>query len=73
MADRNEIATRLLGAGRAATTPVAVVHWGTTDAQRVIRSTLGALADVELPTPAVIVIGAVAALDLGPTDPAGHA
>jgi uroporphyrinogen III methyltransferase / synthase len=67
MADRTEIATRLLASGREPATPVAVVHWGTTDAQEVIRSTLGALAEVELPAPAVIVIGPVAALDLGTT------
>ncbi len=40
MADRTEIAARLLASGREPTTPVAVVHWGTTDAQEVIRSTL---------------------------------
>jgi uroporphyrin-III C-methyltransferase len=72
MADRAEIAARLLAAGRAPTTPVAVVHWGTTDAQRVLRSTLGALAEVELPAPAVIVVGPVAALDLGTTGGAGN-
>jgi uroporphyrin-III C-methyltransferase len=69
MADRTEIAARLLASGRDPSTPVAVVHWGTTDTQEVTRSTLGALAEVELPAPAVIVIGPVAALDLGTTDP----
>jgi uroporphyrin-III C-methyltransferase len=71
MADRSEIAAALIAAGRAPTTPVAVVHWGTTDAQQVVRSTLGALAEVELPAPAVIVVGPVAALDLGTTGAAG--
>jgi uroporphyrin-III C-methyltransferase len=73
MADRTEIAARLLASGREPTTPIAVVHWGTTDAQEVVRSTLGALADVELPAPAVIVVGPVAALDLGTTGSAGAA
>ena len=73
MAERTEIAARLLASGREPTTPVAVVHWGTTDAQEVIRSTLAGLADVELPAPAVIVIGPVAALDLGTTGTSGAA
>ncbi len=73
MAERTEIAARLLASGREPTTPVAVVHWGTTDAQQVIRSTLAGLADVELPAPAVIVIGPVAALDLGTTGTSGAA
>ncbi|MGH8981831.1 MAG: uroporphyrinogen-III C-methyltransferase [Acidimicrobiales bacterium] len=66
MANRAEIARRLLGAGRPASTPVAVVTWGTTDAQRTARTTLGQLAEVALGSPAVIVIGDVAALDLRP-------
>ena len=67
MADRADIAARLVAAGRAPTTPVAVVHWGTTDAQQVARSTLEALGEVALPAPSVIVVGPVAALDLGTT------
>jgi siroheme synthase len=50
---------------------VAVVHWGTTDRQQVVRTTLGGLAEVDLPSPSTIVIGAVAALDLGPPAPEG--
>ncbi|MGA8725044.1 MAG: uroporphyrinogen-III C-methyltransferase [Acidimicrobiales bacterium] len=73
MAERTEIAARLLASGREPTTPVAVVHWGTTDAQQVIRSTLAGLADVELPAPAVMVIGPVAALDLGTSGTSGAA
>jgi uroporphyrinogen III methyltransferase/synthase len=64
MATRGEIARRLLDAGRAATTPVVVVEWGTTGAQRVDRTTLEKLPDVGLGSPAVIVVGAVAGLDL---------
>ncbi len=73
MADRSEIAARLLAAGRTPTTPVAVVHWGTTGAQQVVRSTLGELSEIELPAPAVIVVGPVAGLDLGTTRVAGPA
>ena len=43
---------------------MAVVHWGTTDRQQVVRTDLAHLADVDLPAPAAIVIGAVAALDV---------
>ncbi|MGH9078719.1 MAG: uroporphyrinogen-III C-methyltransferase [Acidimicrobiales bacterium] len=65
MAERADIARQLMEAGRAPDTPVAVVHWGATVRQRVVRSTLDMLAAVELPPPAAIVIGPVAALDLG--------
>jgi uroporphyrin-III C-methyltransferase len=69
MASRAEIAAGLLGGGLPATTPVAVVHWGTTARQRVVRSTLGGLVDVDLAAPATIVVGDVAAVDLGSTAP----
>lgn len=65
MRERAEIADRLMEAGRPPDTPVAVVHWGATTRQRVVRSTLDGLAAVDLPAPAAIVIGPVAALDLG--------
>jgi uroporphyrin-III C-methyltransferase len=65
MSERVGIADALMAAGRGRDTPVAVVHWGTTGQQRVVRSTLGGLASVELPAPATIVIGPVAGLDLG--------
>ena len=64
MGARAAIAERLLAAGRDGVTPVAVVHWGTTDRQQVARTDLDHLADVDLPAPAVIVIGAVADLDV---------
>jgi uroporphyrin-III C-methyltransferase len=69
MSERQRIAHELMAAGRSADTPVAVVHWGTTRSQRVVRSTLRHLASVDLPAPSVIVIGAVAGLDLGSTGP----
>jgi len=52
--------------GLAATTPAAVVSWGTTDRQRTVTGTLGDLAArvraAGLTSPAVIVVGEVAAL-----------
>jgi len=64
MATRTEIAGRLLAAGRAEDTPVAVVEWGTTPSQRTVRTTLGGLGAVPLGAPSVVVVGPVAALDL---------
>ncbi|MGD0378627.1 MAG: uroporphyrinogen-III C-methyltransferase [Acidimicrobiales bacterium] len=64
MAARAEIARRLVEAGRSPETPVLVVHRGTTSTQASVRTTLAALADVDLGPPATIVIGPVAALDL---------
>ncbi len=64
MSERTRIADELLGSGRPASTPVAVVHWATTARQQVVRTTLGDLAAVELPAPSVIVVGPVAGLDL---------
>ena len=64
MGARAAITERLLAAGRAATTPVAVVHWGTTEQQRVVRTDLAHLPEVDLPAPAAIVVGAVAGLDV---------
>ena len=64
MGARADIVERLLAAGRPTSTPVAVVHWGTTDRQEVVRTDLGHLAEVDLPAPSVIVIGAVAGLDV---------
>lgn len=61
-----EIGRILLEEGKAAQTPALAVSRGTTDAQRVVRSTLGELAGAiersGLESPAVIVIGAVAGL-----------
>jgi len=66
MSERSKIAAGLVAGGLGDDTPVAVVHWGTTADQRVVRATLGELPDIELPAPAIIVVGAVAALDVGP-------
>lgn len=64
MATRAEIAARLLASGRPPGTPVAVVSWGTTPRQRAVRATLGDLASVALDSPAVVVVGDVAGIDL---------
>jgi uroporphyrinogen III methyltransferase/synthase len=62
---RAEIARRLVEAGRPPTTPVACIRWGTRPDQRTVRTTLSGLADAPLEAPVAIVIGEVAALDLG--------
>ena len=62
---RAEIARRLVEAGRPPTTPVACIRWGTRPDQRTIRTTLAGLATAPLEAPVTIVIGEVAALDLG--------
>jgi siroheme synthase len=67
MSERARIADELMASGRHTDTPVAVVHWGTTRQQRVVRSTLGGLASIDVPAPAAIVVGPVAGLDLGST------
>jgi uroporphyrinogen III methyltransferase/synthase len=67
MTTRAAIADALVAAGRPADTPVAVIERGTTPAERMVRTTLAGLADVDLEAPAVIVVGAVAALGRGPS------
>lgn len=60
------IALRLIAAGMAADTPVAVVTDATLATQREQRMTLGELGTEPVESPSVIVVGAVAALDLRP-------
>ena len=67
-----QIAERLIASGRAPDTPVAAVRWGTTPEQRTVRTTLagaaragGAAGELRIEPPSAIVVGAVAALDLG--------
>jgi uroporphyrin-III C-methyltransferase len=64
VAQRGEIAAALMEGGLAADTPVAAVHRATTGAQRVVRCPLRELATAPIESPAVIVIGAVASLDI---------
>jgi uroporphyrinogen III methyltransferase/synthase len=62
MKNRAEIAEALQRGGKAGSTPTAVIERGTTPEQAVVRTTLERLAEVALGSPAVIVVGAVAAL-----------
>jgi len=64
VAKREEIARRLMAGGMPAGTPVAAITWGTRPEQRTCRTTLGRLAGEDIESPAVMVIGAVATLDL---------
>ncbi len=63
VSQRAEIAAELMVGGLATSTPVAAIESATTDAQVVGRCTLGELASADVRSPAVIVIGAVAAFD----------
>jgi len=65
MQSRAEIADALQRAGKPGHTPCAVIAQGATPAQAVVRTTLDALAAVDFLSPAVIVIGPVAALGAG--------
>ncbi|HEY3843673.1 MAG TPA: uroporphyrinogen-III C-methyltransferase [Acidimicrobiales bacterium] len=65
MMTRTEIADALQHAGKPASTAVAVIERGTTSSQRVVRTTLDQLEAVDLGSPSVIVVGAVAALGAG--------
>jgi uroporphyrinogen III methyltransferase / synthase len=62
MLTRGAVAQELMRGGRAPDTPAAVIARGTTPEQRVVRTTLAGLADADLASPAVIVVGPVAAL-----------
>jgi uroporphyrinogen III methyltransferase / synthase len=69
MMTRAAIAEALQLGGKPADTPVAVIERGTTSQQRVVRTTLDRLTEVDLGSPAVIVVGPVAALG-GDDEPA---
>ncbi|MGH9188722.1 MAG: uroporphyrinogen-III C-methyltransferase [Acidimicrobiales bacterium] len=64
VAHRAEIADRLVAGGLPPATPVAAVRWGTHPGQVTVRTTLAALASVDLEPPVTMVIGRVAGLDL---------
>jgi uroporphyrinogen III methyltransferase/synthase len=59
------IADRLVAGGLSPDTPAAAVQWGTRPEQRTVRATLGTIAATDLGSPAAIVVGDVAAQDLG--------
>jgi uroporphyrinogen III methyltransferase/synthase len=64
VATRAAIAERLMAGGLDPTTPAAAIQWGTWPDQRTWRTTLAGLRDAPVESPAVLVIGAVAGLDL---------
>jgi uroporphyrin-III C-methyltransferase len=72
MARRDGLSKRLTAAGRPASTPAAIIQWGTTDREQVHVTTLGALGDAELGSPGTIVIGDVVALRHGSLTPQGR-
>ena len=61
---RAAIAGALIDGGLAPGTPVAAIRSATTDAEDVRRCRLDELGDLDVDSPATIVVGAVAALDL---------
>jgi uroporphyrinogen III methyltransferase/synthase len=65
VARRAEIARRMIAGGRDPATPVAAVSWGTRPEQRTVRTTLARLGATDVASPATIVVGGVAGLDLG--------
>jgi siroheme synthase len=56
-----KIAAKLIAHGRAPETPVALIQWGTTDAQETVTGTLDDITDkaASLTSPVVVVIGDV--------------
>jgi uroporphyrinogen III methyltransferase/synthase len=58
-----EIAKALVAGGRAESTPVAAVRYGTRPDQRTVRATLGTIAEIGVDPPSAIVVGEVAGLD----------
>jgi uroporphyrinogen III methyltransferase/synthase len=58
------VAERLIAAGRSPETPVLAVESATLPRQRSVRTTLGGLGAIELGSPATIVVGDVAQLEL---------
>lgn len=60
-----QISARLVSGGRDPDTPAAAVRWGTRPEQSTVRGTLGSLDLDGVAPPATIVVGEVAAVDLG--------
>jgi uroporphyrinogen III methyltransferase / synthase len=61
----NAISQALMRGGLSADTPAAAIRWGTRPEQQTIRATLGTLGDHALASPSTIVVGEVAAVDVG--------
>ncbi|MGH9039163.1 MAG: uroporphyrinogen-III C-methyltransferase [Acidimicrobiia bacterium] len=64
VANRGAIAERLMAGGLAPGTPVTAITWGTRPEQRTQRTTLAQLGAAPVESPATMVVGAVAGLDL---------
>jgi uroporphyrin-III C-methyltransferase len=64
VAQRGSIAAELIAGGLAADTPVAAIRHATSPEQEVLRCRLDELAEAVVQSPATLVIGAVAALDM---------
>ena len=64
VAERGVIAAALIEGGLAADTPVAAIRRATTDQQIITRCRLDQLAELAIESPATLVIGAVAALNV---------
>ena len=75
LATADDIAEKLMADGLAPDTPVAVIEGGTRPDARVLRGLLAGLGPLvqqaRVASPALIIIGAVAALGTGPADHAG--
>ena len=65
VARRRQIVEDLVAGGLDTATPVVVIERASSDSQRTTRCSLGTLASVDVESPAVIVVGDVAGLDLG--------
>ena len=65
VAERGVIAAALMAGGMAPDTPVAAIHRASTDDQVVTRCRLDSLGEAHVESPATLVIGAVAALNVG--------
>jgi siroheme synthase len=66
VSQRGQIASELMAGGLDPETPVAAVRSATTERQTVVRCLLSELSATSIESPAVIVIGPVASLDLAP-------
>ena len=64
VAERGEIAAELINGGLAVDTPVAAIRMATTADQIVVRCRLDELAELSIESPATLVIGAVASLNV---------
>lgn len=64
VAQRGVIAAELIAGGMRASTPVAAIRRATTEQQVVVRCRIDELADIDIDSPATLVIGNVAALDV---------